>query len=678
VPNLEKIFKNAAKSYEKFNRNMVQFGVDTGVFSQEQADKMLSNADYVPYYRENNDGSVSLMMGSEHIVSMGNVKDQPYLHALVGGDQRIADFMTSSVRNANMILDMGLRNQATKIVANELQNIGLAQVIEGKTRAGTNIVQFKANGKDHFAIIKDSPDVPADLLVKGLEGIPVQTSALLQMAGAPSRWLRTAFVANPVSAGRILFKDTLSSALTSGSGFGGMSKALREVGNNLMEQRGISGGEVFTGLPQDLTNILRQIQTGQPGWESLLAKASVLHAKADAMTRQLRYESYRSQGLSEMEATHMALESMNFTRRGISPSIHVLNALHPFMNSQIQGVNTLIKAIRGNMPMEEKLKIRNKIIQRGMLLAGTTMLYSALMQDDDTYKNALPEQKYNNFFVPFPGVDEKVRVPIPFEAGILFKSVPEAIVNYMYGHDKDAAAGMRQAVLKLIPAGESYGVPQILAPGIEVGLGKSFYTGRDIESRHEQTLVPGQRVRDTTSGFAAELGDALNMSPVKIDHFIGGYTGQIGLVVTQMASSLVFGPKMAGADVAKHGSQQPIIGSLLQPNDAGAIVEDAYQMVNEAEQVKNTVNDMIKKGRTADAKAFMEKNATEWAKAQVAPQFTSRMTQINNMIQFVKNAPNLSRDEKLEKIDELKKQRTEYAEYFMQQVNKTIPQSARQ
>jgi len=678
VPNLENIFKNAARSYEKFNRNMVQFGVQTGVFSQEQANKMLQNADYVPYYRENTDGTVSLMMGNEHIVSMGNVKDQPYLHALVGGDQRIADFMTSSVRNANMILDMGLRNQATKSVANELQKIGLAQIIEGKTRAGRDIVQFKEDGKDYFAFIRDSEDVPAELLVKGLEGIPVQTSALLQMAGMPSRLIRNAFLANPISAGRTLFKDTMSSVIASGSGFKGMSKALRDVGDNLMELRGITGGEVFTGLPQDMSNILRQIQTGKPGWESLLAKAFVMHAKADATTRQLRYENYRKQGLSEMEATHMALESMNFTRRGISPSIHVLNTLHPFMNSQIQGLNTLIKAIRGNMTLDEKLKIRDKIIKRGMLLAGATMFYSAMMQDDDTYKNALPEQKYNNFFVPFPGVDEKVRIPIPFEAGILFKSVPEALINYMYGHDKDAAAGMRQAILKLIPAGESYGVPQILLPGVEAGLGKSFYTGRDIESRREQALVPGQRTRDTTTGFAAALGDALNISPIKIDHLINGYTGQIGLAVTQMASSLVFGPKMVGSEVAKHLSQQPIVGSLFQPEYAGAVVEDAYQMVNEAEQVKNTVNDMLKKGRVAEAKAFMEKNAVEYARAQIAaPQFTSRMNLINQQIQAVKNAPNLSGDEKLEKIDQLKKQRSLYAEYFMQQASKTIPQEAR-
>ena len=682
VPGLEATFKNAHAEYEKFNRNMVKFGVDTGVFSKEMAAKMTKNGDYVPYYRENSDGSISMLMGQERIANMGNVKEQPYLHELVGGDQRIADFMTSSVNNANMILEMGLRNQATKNVAFELEKIGMAKIGNGTVRSGPNVIKYKLDGKDKYAVIEGTPDdIPPELLVKGMEGIPVQTSALLKLAGMPSRVLREMFVANPISAGRILFKDTISSAMTSGSNFDGIRAAMRNVGDNLMERRGISGGEVYTGLPQDLTKILRQVQSGKPGWETLLAKANVLHAKADAMTRQIRYESYLKQGLSVMQANHMALESMNFTRRGISPSIHVMNALHPFLNSQIQGLNTLIKAIRGNMPMNEKLRIREKIIKRGMLLGGATMLYSSLMQDDETYKNALPDQKYNNFFVPFPGIDEKVRVPIPFEAGILFKSVPEALMNYMYGHDKEAGDAMRHAILKLIPAGESYGVPQILTPAVETALGKSFYTGRDIESRHEQSLVPGMRTRDSTTGAAAELGKMLDISPVKLDHLISGYTGQLGLAVTQMASALVFGPKMAGPEVAKHLSQMPLIGSTFQPKDAGAVVEDTYQMMTEASQVKNTYQDLLKKGNRAEAEAFLSKNADAFARSQIASQFPSVMKQYTDAMTAIKSRPDMSPEEKLRELDRLKEERKQTAEKYSnaaKSVGKTTPQPALQ
>jgi hypothetical protein len=667
VPGLETVFKGAQEEYRKFNQDMIKFGADTGFFSKETAAKMLANKDYVPYYRENPNGSgdIQLMMGNEEITRIGNVREQPYLHELVGGDQRILDFATSSVRNANMILDAGLRNQATKNTAFELQKIGLARIGEGDGGRGPDVIRFRLGGERMHAVIKSTPDIPAELLVKGMEGIPVQTSALLRMVGMPSRLVRTMFVANPISAARILYKDTLSSALVAGSDFKGVGDALKNVKSDLMERRGLSGGEVYTGLSDDLTKILKKVQAGGPDWEQWLAKGNTLHAKADAMTRQIRYESYLKQGLSEMEASYMALESMNFTRRGISPSLHILNAINPFMNSQIQGVNTLVKAVRGNMPMQEKLKIQQKIIQRGMLMAGATMLYTAVMQDDDAYKKATPEQKYNNWFVNFGGLDEPVRVPIPFEAGIAFKAVPEALMNYMYGHDKEAATAMRMLAQKMIPGGDTDYVPQILKPAIEVGLGKSFYTGRDIESRHEQSLVPGERVRDNTSGIAAELGSAFGVSPIKIDHLINGYTGTLGLAVTRMASSLVFGSQNPN-EPEKNLSQEPIIGTLFQPKDAGNLVEEAYQAMIEAEQVRATVTDMQKKNKPEEAKAFMEKNADAFATGSMASSFNSVMKNFQNQLQAITTNPTMPPEEKRAKIEEIKAKRSEYAAKVLQ------------
>lgn len=673
VPGLRTIFDKAHAEYQKFNEGNINFAVQTGYLSKDLAAKMRANKDYVPYYRENGNGEISLMMGNEEITKVGNVKSQPYLHELVGGNQRILDFNTAAVRNAGMLLDMGLRNEAAKAAAFGLKSVDMAMVRDGKASLGPNVFNFKIDGEDKHAIVQTANDIPAELLVKGMEGIPVQTSSLLHMMGLPSRLVRQMFVANPVSAGRILFKDTISSALVAGSDLTTLGESLKNVKDSMMERRGIAGGEVFQGLPADMANILREIQSGKPGWETLLAKAHVLHAKADAMTRQIRYDSYIKQGLSEMEASYMALESMNFTRRGISPSIHVLNTLNPFINSQIQGINTLVQSIRGTMPLNEKLKIRDKVLQRGMLLASSSMLYAALMQDDDSYKNSTPEQKYNNFFVPFPGVDEKVRVPIPFEAGMLFKSIPEALVNAMYGKDADAAAGMRQVVQKMIPGGDTLGIPQALRPAIEAGIGKSFYTGRDIESKHEQSMQPGTRTRDSTSAFADALGDELNVSPVKIDHLIQGYTGGLGLTMMQVASSLVFGKDRGPAPAESTLSQLPIIGSMFQPKDAGAVVDEAYSVMQEASQVKASYNDLITRGRPDAAAAYLAKNADEFNKAAMAQQFTSTMGQYQKELKAIM-ASAATPEEKRAAIDNLKERRTAYAEQTLKASEKTTPQ----
>ena len=196
----------------------------------------------------------------------------------------------------------------------------------------------------------------------------------------------------------------------------------------------------------------------------------------------------------------MSLESMNFNKRGASPSIHVIGSLIPFFNAQIQALNVLYKSFTGKMPFNERLKIQQKLLQRGGLLAASTLAYTAAMQDDEAYKNATPEQKYGNWFVRIPGVDEPIRIPVPFEIGYIFKAIPEALYNSMVNEhgDEEAVKAFKQILLQTIPGGTSYGIPQAAKPLIEFGLGKSFYTGRDILTAHEKSLLPEEQDRKST------------------------------------------------------------------------------------------------------------------------------------------------------------------------------------
>jgi hypothetical protein len=103
---------------------------------------------------------------------------------------------------------------------------------------------------------------------------------------------------------------------------------------------------------------------------------------------------------------------MNFNKRGASPSVHMANALIPFFNSQIQGLNVLYKALTGKLPFDKRLKIQEKLITRGALMFGASLAYAAMMQDDEAYKNATPEQKYGNWFIRISGIDEPIKFTV--------------------------------------------------------------------------------------------------------------------------------------------------------------------------------------------------------------------------------------------------------------------------
>ena len=673
---VKKIFDAARGEYNAYNKDMMNFLAQTGAISKETAAALTKNNDYIPWYRQRN-GVAELVIGSEAPIKIGNIAEQPYLQELVGGDRPILDFMTSSVQNTNMLADMGLRNLSTKNAVIELANMDLAKIGKSKM-AGPDVVRFKVDGEDRYAIINtDDAGVPADVLVKGMEGIPTQMPGMLRLLGMPATFLRKAVTASPLYAARQLFRDSLAAPILVGADFVPVIGALRQLGKSAtretLERRGITGGQIFTGSSEDISKILRDIADDKSGWVQAFGKLEAINMEADATTRRAQYNSYINQGLSEMEATLMSLESMNFNKRGASPSVHMANSLIPFFNAQIQGLNVLYKAMAGKLPFNEKLKIQKKILLRGGMIAAGTLAYASMMQEDEAYKNATPEQKYGNWFLRVPGVEEPVRIPIPFEIGYIFKALPEALYNSMVNeHGSEEAVKAFGSILKqVIPGGSSYGIPQAMRPAIEAGLGKSFYTGRDILSAQEKGLLPEDQFRENTSEVSKTIGRVAGVSPIILDSLVQGYTGAMGLAFVQAVGLGL--TKSEGPEAAvKRLSNMPVVGSAFQPNDAGAIISRVYDRMNEFKKVENSVESLLNRGYKAEAMELLNTRGNEYAAAEIADYYTTTMRELTQYENAIK-ASSASSEQKRQQLDEIRKIKTQFATTVEQATDKTIP-----
>jgi hypothetical protein len=191
------------------------------------------------------------------------------------------------------------------------------------------------------------------------------------------------------------------------------------------------------------------------------------------------------------------------------------------------------------MPYSQQLDIRGKMARRGLMLAAGTIAYAALMGDDEAYKRATPEERLANWFLYVPGIDEPVRVPIPFEMGFLFKALPEAVYNMATQDDKADAAikGLGRLAFQTVPLS----LPQAVKPITEAILGKSFYSG-DIESAREKDVLATQRYRDNSTELAKTITELLfgdesayirfDMSEFSAEHsdqrLIGAPPGYVG------------------------------------------------------------------------------------------------------------------------------------------------------
>lgn len=685
--------QEAAKIYQEYNNGLLDFAVQTGEMTKEKADA-LKKIPYVPFYRVDGD-SLNLFVAGEKPIRIGNIKDQPELQQLVGGEDQIMPIFTSAVQNTFIITRMGLRNAMMKDNSFLLNKLGMASKIgPGMGPKGENVVRFKVKGKDHFAIIDtDKFDIPAELVVKGMEGIKTTLPAAIRLMGYPADILRKFVTRNPAYAVRQVIRDPLNAWLTTGTDATPVFSSMKELasmvaGRNETEaklmQTGAISSNVFSGNARDMDMFLRDITAGKSGWDKVMAKADALAMQGDAATRAVIYKESIEKGMSEQQALLRTLESMNFGRRGLSPSLQMLSTVIPFFNAQIQGLDVLYRAYTKQMPFSEQLKIKEKMIQRGMFMALGTIAYAAAMQDDEAYKRAKPEERYGNWFIYIPGIDEPVKAPIPFELGYLFKALPEAIWN-MAANDEKASKAVG-GFLKLVAQTNPFGLPQAVKPVAEVVLGKSFFSG-DIESAREKQVLASERYRDNTTELAKLLGAVTasktikditgkeGVSPIEIDYLIRGYTGGLGVALVQLANPLL-NTEMS-AEVAKPTvklSKTPFIGGLFQPVEGRGTLDEAYSMMEKINQTKATYNRLIEKGERAEAKAFAQENADKLALASTSGQVFKFLGELAKQERMIKADPRLTTEQKDERLAKLDQQKVNYARKFILQADKTTRQ----
>ena len=667
---VENLFKEAADEYARYNKHLIDLAVQLGAIPKEEGSRLTQFNDYVPFYRVNNSGEAELVIAGERPIMIGRLKDQPYLHELIGGKEMLVDFEASAFQNTGLLVDLAMRNLATTTLMKQLEKVGgkdrIATRVNFKIK-GDDIVRGKVDGYDAAWRLKTKDtgfeDIPVELLVKGLEGIKTTLPFAWKIMGLPARFLRTMITRMPSYGVNQIVKDSTAMWLYSGADITPVLSSIKELGTmltgkNLREKElqaaGIEGGQLFTGMPEDMSKIMLQIMGNKNNMQTLFVKADRLAMKADAATRVAMYNAYLNKGMSPMRAKLAVLEALNYNKRGLSPTMHALSTAIPFMNTQIQGLDVLGKALRGKLTLGQQKDLRVKLWRRGMMLAAFTTAYAALMADDEAYKNADPWTKYTSWFIRLPFFDEPIRVPAPFEFGYIFKALPEAVFNMAFKEEKFSKVLQfyKQAAINTIPIS----VPQAIKPAIEGYTGTSFYTGEKIESEREKGLLPGYRERSTTTETAKLLASISpeHISPVMIDHLTRGYGGGLGIALSSLLNPFL-APTSNVVAPEKMPSQYPFIGTFFQPNDASGVLNGAYEIATRAQQASKTFNELAASGDKQKAMAFLNKFKAEIIIEDAAGSMIREIGELNALERLITKGPvNMSAPEKLAKLKEIR------------------------
>jgi hypothetical protein len=158
------------------------------------------------------------------------------------------------------------------------------------------------------------------------------------------------------------------------------------------------------------------------------------------------------------------------------------------------------------------------------------------------------------------------------------------------------------------------------------------------------------------------VGNALGVSPVKVDYLANAYFGGYGLMLMNMLGAVM--PATEGPEApTKRMSEMPLVGSMFQPNNGRAQLDAFFKNAEQYTQIKNTFDSLLENGKVKEAEEFADKYGREIVTASVSEKFKNQMSEFSKMERLVR-ASSLKPDEKRLRVDEIRYAKDDFASAF--------------
>ena len=656
-----KEFESVRQKWLKFNDALVDYQVATGVLSKDKAAEFTKYADYVPFYRQLDGEST---VGPNIFQSLTGVKGPKKLK---GSEAPLADFLETVVRNTQAAVQAGMKNTAGQKAVDGAVFLGTAEKLN-HVSTGPDTVTVLRNGKPVSYKVADEDFIHA---VKSLN---LPELPFLSILAAPSNLLRNMVTKDPGFILANMMRDSLSAYVISGikgNPLTHIASVAKNFGKTLVDQSpeyqhllkaGVIGGYDFAKGIKASGESLQKALTKNAGTETGAAKlfkpATKLwgfleHATeaSDAATRIEVFKKTLAETGNEAEALFRALEVMNFNRKGSSAVVRIATAAIPFLNARVQGLDVFyrngIRPLYAKDATAREKEVAKTFVIRGLTIMALSVMYAAAIQGDPDYEKQEQETKDNNWLIPSLGI----RIPIPFEVGTLFKTIPERIYHLTTGHDtpKDFQQSMTRAITNTFMINP---VPQIALPIVETMTNYSFFTGRQIIGQNMTNIEPEFQSNAGTSKIAIAMGHELGISPIKIDHIFQGYTGAMGTYASNLIDSVI-NVFSDNPSASKRFEQTPVLKRFLIDPEAKGKVSAYYDLKDQVDTVVRTIN-MLQKAHDPSLEQYWKDHATLYTARHYINNLDQKMQRLNSQAAQIRSSA-IPADEKRDTLLEITK-----------------------
>ncbi|MGN4997380.1 LPD38 domain-containing protein [Aeromonas sp. 80P] len=670
-------FKEAKARWNRLNAATLDLAQEAGLFTKE-ARAEFENEWYIPFFRESEDGDVIAPFKPKGIANQN-----AGIKKLKGGEANTNDLLENIFTSTSKLIDASMKNMAAQKTVWNLADTGLIEVVAKPNmmdwraiKNGKDLITVKLEGEDYMIRIED-PD-----LYRAMTFFDRQPfGAMVNMASKAKRLLTAGVTASPEFMLRNFLRDSLSSWVISKDGFTpvidslkGVRKTWRMEGSTIdvmFSGASFLGGYVNGNDPEAMADTVRKSlrRKGMSPEQITKYEKSLIRNAAQAKgvvadvwekynrlgeavengNREAVYEAAIKAGKSHAQAAFESKDLMDFSMLGAARFIQGASLVLPFFNARIQGLGKLSRELRDN-PRE--------IAKRAGMITAMSLGLLAMNWDDERYEELPDWDKDANWHI-FVG-DQHFRIPKPFEIGVMFGTIPERMVRAMGG--KDAGAKFGKAVARAV--GDTFALnptPQIVKPIVEAAFNYDSFRGGPIDNAQDLAVKAEARYNEQTSLLMRELGELSGFSPKQLEHLVIGYTGTIGGYVMAAADGIIRASR-PGESASWRADEIPLVKAVYRgtgPAKSTQHMEQFYQMLNEVNQLKRTVDQYRSEGLTDKANELLDEQGGILKSRSSLSRTQQQIRVLRNRIELMQRDKVLSADEKRRRIDELLSRRND-------------------
>ena len=662
MPELESI----SDTWQGIRVNAIKAMVDGQLWSYADAERMLDNIDYVPFYREE---QLEEGGGPQEFIKGLQVKADEY--RLKGSASPVNDVFDNMVRWTQYAINRSVRNHKAlqMIDLGKEINVGeqkMATKVETKEK-GANVVRVFRDGQQELYEVADPMYMDAFASISNV-AIPS-----LRFFSWMSNLLRQSVVLYPAFSLAQVPQDAFSAMFSSGLqpqfalripalAVKEFVKTLKKTSSthDLLKKYGAVGVRDFSAsVARQDVEIASGLKAPKDLKGKIIESLSHVAMAADNSIRQAVYEASMQQGLSKAEAIEKAFEIINFRRRGTSKAINLLGQMVPFFYAYMSVQRTSLRTLSGVgiSPQERSSALKTLGYTTAAVMA-FSLLYTMANAGDDEYEKTPAAIRDRTLHVP----GTIVRIPLRPDFFLFPKIVTEHLYHMITDNGLSDGAAFRKSMgtglVNAIAAPQP--IPQAAKPLLEVGINYDFFQGRPIVGPFEQKKEAERQFNDNTSELSKILGSTMGLSPTKIDHVIRGMFGSVGgltLWATNLAASPFLDVQRPDKTFQDMLASIPGTSGFVTRTNESRLKNQFYELRDEVEKANETFKD-IRNRTPHEVEAFIadEKNIARLGLAKTAEKVTRELSNIRKAIGQITNAPSdvMSSADKQARIKELR------------------------